>query len=52
VGAITLLVIVLGTANTMTMTIPERINLIGSLSGLYPALKVQSMPPVIALKYE
>jgi putative ABC transport system permease protein len=26
--------------------------IIGSVSGLYPALKAQSMPPVIALKYE
>jgi putative ABC transport system permease protein len=26
--------------------------LMGSLSGLYPALKAQSLPPVIALKYE
>jgi putative ABC transport system permease protein len=26
--------------------------IIGSISGLYPALKAQSMPPVIALKYE
>jgi putative ABC transport system permease protein len=26
--------------------------IIGSLSGLYPALKAQSLPPVIALKYE
>jgi putative ABC transport system permease protein len=26
--------------------------IMGSLSGLYPALKAQSMPPVIALKYE
>jgi putative ABC transport system permease protein len=26
--------------------------IMGSLSGLYPALKAQSMPPVVALKYE
>jgi len=25
---------------------------IGSISGLYPALRAQSLPPVIALKYE